>query len=262
MTQPRPDDSTLARSMPGSLGAIRCIVGTARWSECWDAVKRSNEHAWRAVVDAAAAYATISTFQATWPRDPANFLLLKNAKKDLRDFVLLRVVGQTLGIYFDADRQTLARSFRSAVTTTSIQDVENLVSQLNNAWLKLITAIMDGKRPEAKGKGTGKAQPAVSGGEEIRCEETEPHQPAGGPQHVATGSQPFSFEASAAIMGAAEVPTMPRPDPQDPAGFYITTTTTTTTVVTKHHNLDWREFLIFPDSRLALESDRLQTQLQ
>jgi hypothetical protein len=284
VTQPRSDDSILSKSMPGSLGAVRDLVGAAKWEACRDALKRSDEHAWHAVVDASSAYAAIASRKRDVPHHPVNFELMKAAKKDLRDFVLFRTIGQTCGVFYDADQASLKRTFKSGMMTTCMQRDEpgigNIVSQLNNSWIKMITAIMIGKNPHEKEKGTGDAlgqvaeapQPVVSDGEEILREASEPQHQAGGPQHVATGRQPFSYEASAAIMGALHVPTMPRsvandeattetPDPQDTGRAY-STTTSTADVVSPHHIFGSCAFSMFPDSRLALRGDRWDIQFQ
>lgn len=140
---PAPDDSQLNRELPRALYCVRDIVGRDRFNEAIRRLNRSTEQAVSSTLEAAEALSALS-IRKEEVRDRERKELLKAAKKAVRDVLLWRCFGSSLGL---DSREALVRSFEHCCHQAGCD--ENTVSQLTNGYRRVKEELLGINQPAA-----------------------------------------------------------------------------------------------------------------
>ena len=142
LTCPLDDDTYLKRVLDAALLGASDIVGWERYTECLRRLKRSDELIVASCSEAAEALAALSISMKD-VRDGDCKEALKAAKLAVRDVLLWRCTGNTLGL---DSMKALVRAFQQAVKHTHCDC--DTVSQLTNGYRRIREELAGGPRPK------------------------------------------------------------------------------------------------------------------
>ena len=172
LNEPAPDDSEIARDLPKHLYKAKEILGVQRYNDVIRHISNSTDQIVSSTVEAARALAVLGsvTKSEVGPsRDKKE--LLKAAKKSVRDLLIWRCFGITLGL---DSKEAWIRSFEHCSRLAGCD--QNTVSQLTNGATRLHKELMGiDTRPNAQETtGAIHTEPTQTGAQTIAAKPAEP----------------------------------------------------------------------------------------